>query len=75
MSLAERIRAIAADPTPEAIATLPAIAVLIDRPEIRLDEFVHDARSAERRRRDRAVSGRAAGTGGRAPPGRLRLVV
>ena len=74
MSLAERIRAIAADPTPEAIATLPAIAVLIDRLEIRLDEFVHDAQRDADAEIERYLAGLRAQAAERRR-GRLRLVV
>lgn len=42
-SLAERLRAIAADPTPEAIAELPRVAVQVDRIERALDEIAADA--------------------------------
>ncbi len=42
-SLAERIRAIAANPTPAALAELPAISVWVDRMERVLDEIAADA--------------------------------
>lgn len=47
MTLADRIRAIAAYPTPAAIAELPCIASLVERVELALDEIAADAAEQE----------------------------
>jgi hypothetical protein len=72
MTIAGRLRAIAACPTPAAIAELPRLAVQVARIELALDEIAADA--AEQAMLGAAVAARDARLR-RAHRYRLRLVV